>query len=102
MKLAGEAYRWWEDSYIDCQYWLILQELLHTRYAPHLEGPQFSDMIVECKKILTGMVKILESKAVKIVEDPEPEPEVDDKSGPEDVAKLVTARRDFFHGPRKL
>jgi len=38
MKLVGEVYWWWEDSHIDCRDWLILQELLHTRYAPHLEG----------------------------------------------------------------
>jgi len=73
MKLAGEAYWWWEDSHIDCRNWLILQELLHTRYAPHLEGPQFSDMFAECKEILTGMVKMLESKAVEVIEDPESE-----------------------------
>jgi len=35
------------------------------------------------------MVKMLESKAVEIVEDSEPESEVD-KSGPEVVAELVS------------
>ena len=38
------------------------------------------------------MVKMLESKAVELVEDPEPEPKVDDK--PElEVAKLVSLQR---------
>ena len=36
------------------------------------------------------MVKMLESKAVEIVEDLESELEVDDKSGPEAVAELVS------------
>ena len=58
--------------------------------APHLEGPQFSDLIAECNQILAGMVKMLESKTVKIVEDLEPESEVDDKPGAEVVAELVS------------
>jgi len=36
------------------------------------------------------MVKMLESKVVEIVEDPELEPKVDDKSGPEVVTELVS------------
>ena len=47
-------------------------------------------MVTECKEILTGMVKMLESKTVKIVEDLEPESEVDDKPGAEVVAELVS------------
>jgi len=47
----------------------------------HLKGTQFSDLIAECKEILTGIMEMLESKAVKIVEDPELEPQV--------VAELV-------------
>ena len=44
------------------------------------------------------MVKMLESKAVEVVVDPKPEPEVNDKlePGPEVVASCVTARRDFL------
>jgi len=42
IKLAREVYMWWEDSHVDCHDWLILQELLHTQYAPHLEGLQLS------------------------------------------------------------
>ena len=80
MKLVGEVYWWWEDNHIDCRDWLILQEL-HARYAPHLEGPQFSDLIAECK-ILAGMVKMLESKAIKAVDNPESEPEIDDNLEP--------------------
>ena len=83
MKLAGETYWWWEeDTHISCRAWLVLQDLLRTWYAPHLESSQFSDLIVECKEILAGMMKILESKAVVVVEDPEPEPEMDDKQEP--------------------
>ena len=37
-------------------------------------------MIAECKKILTGIVKMLESMAVELVEDPKLESEVNDKS----------------------
>jgi len=59
-------------------------------YAPHLEGPQFSDLVAKCKEILAGMMKMLEHKAVEVVEDLEPEPTVDDKSGPEVVAELVS------------
>jgi len=36
------------------------------------------------------MMKMLEHKAVEVVEDLEPEPTVDDKSGPEVVAELVS------------
>ena len=91
MKLAGEAYWWWEDSQINCRDWLALQELLRTQYDPHLESSQFNDLIVKCKEILADMVKILESKTVKIVEDSESEPGVDDKPDPglEVVAELV-------------
>ena len=73
----------WEASHIDCRDWLILQEFLHTWYAPYLEGPQFSDLVAECKGILAGIVKMLESMAVKVVDNPESEPEVDDNSEPE-------------------
>ena len=82
MKLAGETYWWWKDGHIDCQNWLILQEL-HIRYAPHLEGPQFSDLIAECKEILAGMVKMLENRTVKVVDNPESELKVDDNTEPE-------------------
>ena len=70
MKLAGELYWWWEDSYINCWDWLVLQDLL-TQYAPHLESSQFSDLVAECKEILAGMVIMLENKAIEVVEDPE-------------------------------
>jgi len=101
MKLAGKAYWWWEDNHIDCWDWLVLQDLLHIRYASHLEGPQFSDLIAECKEILADMVKI-ESKVIEVVEDLEPELEVDDKpeSGPEVVAELVTLQEEISHSPR--
>ena len=77
MKLTGEAYWWWKDSHIDCRNWLIFQELLRARYAPQLEGSQFSDLIAECKEILAGMTKVLESKMVVVIEDPESESEID-------------------------
>jgi len=49
------------------------------------------------------MVKMLESKAIEIVEDPKPEPEVYDKpeSGSE-VVELVTLQGEIFLRPRKL
>ena len=79
MKLAGEAYWWWEDSHINCRDWLVLQDL-RTRYASHLESSQFNDLVSECKEILTDMVKILERKAVEVIESSKLEPEVDDKA----------------------
>jgi len=88
MKVAEKAYWWWEDSHIDCEDWLILQELLRSRYAPHRDGPQFSDLISECKEILTSIVNMLEKE--EVVKDPKPEPELDDKSGPEVVAELMS------------
>ena len=96
MKLAREAYWWWEDSHINCQDWLVLWEL-RTRYAPHLESPQFSDLIVECKKILADIVKILKSKALNVVEDLETELKIDDKAepGPEVVAELVPLQEEI-------
>jgi len=36
MRLVGEAYGWLEDSHIDCQCWLVLQNLFYTRYVPYL------------------------------------------------------------------
>ena len=73
---------------------LVLQELLRARYAPHLEGPQFNDLIVERKEILTGMVKMLESKAVDIVEYSEP--------GPKVTAELVSLQGEIFPRPTKV
>ena len=92
-----------EDSHINCRDLFVLQNLLHTRYAPHLERPQFSDLIAECKKIFGGMMKILKSKAVEVVEDPKPKPEVDDKPEPRpEVAELVSPQEGIFFQPTKL
>jgi len=41
------------------------------------------------------MGKILESKAGEVVEDPEPEPEVDDKSGTEVVTELMSQQEEI-------
>ena len=35
-----------------------------------------------CKKILAGMVKMLESKAINVVDNPKSEPEIDDNLEP--------------------
>jgi len=61
-------------------------------------------MVVECKEIIAGMVKILESKMLEIVEDPEPAPEVDDKLvvGPEVVAELVLLEDEIFSWPMEV
>jgi len=89
--MAGEAYYLWEDSNID---WLILQELPRARYVPHLEGSQFNDLIAECGEILTDMMKMLESKTAKIIEDLE--------SGPEVVAELVTLQGEISPRPKEV
>ena len=47
------------------------------------EGPQFNDLVVECKEILAGMVKMLKSRAVNTVDNTKLEPEVDDNPEPE-------------------
>ena len=44
------------------------------------EGAQFSDLVAECKEILAGMIKMLESRAIKAIDNPESEPEIDDNS----------------------
>jgi len=48
------------------------------------------------------MVKMLESKAVEAVEDPEPKSEVNDKPELKVVTKLVSLQEGVFHGSRKL
>ena len=50
------------------------------------------------------MMKILESKAVRVIEDPKSEPKIDDKleTGPEVVAELVSSQERFSFGPQKL
>ena len=53
------------------------------RNPPHLERPQFSNLVAECKEILASMVKMLESRAIKAVDNTESEPEVDDNPEPE-------------------
>jgi len=72
------------------------------RYAPHLKRPQFNDLIVECNKILTDMVKMLERKVVEIVENLEPEPELDNKPGPEVVAELMSLQEEIFSQPMEV
>ena len=91
--VVGQSYRLSRLAYL---------KELHTRYAPHLEGLQFSDLVAECKKILTCMVEMLKRKAVKAVDNSESEPEVDDnpepkpevydnpESGPKVIAELVS------------
>ena len=65
---------------------MVLQDL-RTRYAQYLESPQFSDLIAECKEILVSMMKILESKAVEVIENSESESEV--------VAELVPLQEEI-------
>ena len=50
------------------------------------------------------MVKMLENKAVEVVEDPEPEPEVDEnlESGPEVIAELVTLQEEISSRPTEV
>jgi len=90
-----------EKSHIDCRDWLILQGLLRTRYASHLERPQFNNLVAECKEILIGMGKILESMTT---EDSKQKPEVVDepKSGPEVVAELVPPEKEIFSRPTEV
>ena len=38
------------------------------------ERPQFSDLVAAYKELLAGVKKILKSKTVEVVEDPEPKP----------------------------
>jgi len=102
LTLARDVYLWWKDSHIDCRDWLILQELLHNLVCFTPQGPQFNDLVAECKKILTGIVKMLESKAVEVVEDSEPEPEINDRPGPEVAAELVSPQEEVFPRPMKV
>jgi len=57
---------------------------------------EFSDLVAECKELLAGVGKILESKAVKIIEDPKSEPEFDDEPGSEIIARLVSMKEEIF------
>jgi len=59
--------------------------------------PPFSDLIAECKEILTGMVKMLESKTVEIVENPEMI-----SQGQKLLMSWCHSKKRFPHGPRKL
>ena len=104
MMLAGEVYWWWEDNHFDYRDWLVSQKLLHTQYAPHLEGPQFNDLIVECKEIFTDMVMMLESQAVEIVEDPEPEPKlmISQSQNQKLLLSWCNYKKRFPCSPRKL
>jgi len=58
------------------------------------------DLIAECKEILTSMMKMIESKAVEVVEDPEAKIEVDDK--PEVVVELVSLQEEVSPRPTKV
>ena len=72
-----------------------MKDFLRTRYAPHLERSQFSDLVAECKEILVGVGKTLESMTVE-----GPESEVDEpESGPEVVAELVSPQEDISSWP---
>ena len=91
MKLVGETYWWWKDNNRFCRYWFVLQDLLRTRYAPHLlhaseadckepnvehesklKRSQFSDLVAEYKEILAGMRKILKCMTTKITDSEPP------------------------------
>jgi len=90
MKLTGQAFGAAKIFISNCRDWLVLQGLLRTRYAPHLDRPQFSDLIdlvEECKEILAGMIKMVERKAAEVVE--YLEPEMNDKPGSEIVTELA-------------
>ena len=58
-------------------------------YAPHLERPQFNDLVIECKEILAGIGKILDNMAVEDLE-PELEVDVEPEPGPEVIAESVS------------
>ena len=45
------------------------------------------------------MINMLESKTVEVIDDPEPELEVDDKTGPKVVAELVSQYEEIFPRP---
>ena len=71
-------------------------------------GPQFSNLVAECKETVADMVKMLESRAVKVVDNPElekevdqnlePDPEVYDKPelGLEVIAESVSRKEEIF------
>ena len=66
-----------------------------------LREAKFSYLVAECKEILIGMEKVLESMTI---EDSEPELEVIDKpeSRSEVVAELVSPKEEILHSPQKL
>ena len=100
-RLVGEAYWRWKDNHVDRQDWFVLQDLFRIRYAPCLERPQFSDLIFECKEILTGVGNILDNMAI---EDPELEPKVDvePEAGPEIIAELVSLQEEISSQPTEI
>ena len=55
MRLVGESYWWWKDSRTSCQCWFSLQDLLRSRYAPHLLFTEFLETLEGIKKIIEGM-----------------------------------------------
>ena len=84
--------------------WFVLQDLLRTQYAPYLDGSQFSNMVAECKEILTNMVKMLKSKAVKVIENPKSVPKINGKpvSGPKVVNELVLLQEKISPRPTEV
>ena len=66
----------------------------NVEHELELEKPQFSDQVIECKKILAGVGELLASYTAKIDSDPEPsvlvEPDIVNESNLKvvDKAKL--------------
>ena len=70
--------------------WFVLQDLLHTRYAPHLLFTEFRETLEGIRKIIGDMAAKVDIQLEPVVD--EPEPEVVDKPELESevVAELLS------------
>ena len=79
MRLVEEDYWLWKGN-SSCRCWFVLQDLLGTRYAPHL-------LFTDFQETLEDIQKIIEDITIKVETDPEPpifaEPEAVDQPQPQ-------------------
>jgi len=69
-KLDEKTYWWWKDSHSSCRCWFVLQDLLRTRYAPHLLFTEFRETLEDIQKSIEEYI------IVKVNTELELEPEV--------------------------
>ena len=82
---VGEPYYWVENNHKLCQYWFLLQDFLHTRYAPPIyssesdykepnfeQEPESQSITDFYTKLRVALGKLVASQAAKRDTDPKP------------------------------